>query len=79
MEFDTKQLWCQQIERRLYELGALVKGGVQVQADRISDVVEQVDELRKELKAVHEKQEKMATWIKANVPKKNGTEGRHDY
>jgi cytochrome c556 len=71
-DWDTYQAWRKQIERRLFELGALVKGNLPIQADRVNDCVEQIDELRQELKAVSERIEKMATWIKANVPKKNG-------
>jgi aminoglycoside phosphotransferase (APT) family kinase protein len=76
MDWDPKQIWCPQIERRLYELGALAKGGVQIQADRIADVVEQIDTVRKDLEAVSTKLDKVADWVRANVPKKNGTEGK---
>ena len=65
-------MWRQQIERRLYELGALVKGQIPIQADRLADVVEQIDELRKELKTVEERLTKCAEYIRDNVPKKNG-------
>ena len=72
-EWETFELWRKQIERRLYELGALAKGAVPIQADRINDCVEQIHELRKELEAVREKQEKMADFIKQHVAKhKNG-------
>ena len=35
---------------------------------------EQIDELRQELKRVADKQDKMGTWIKANIPKKEEAE-----
>ena len=31
-----------------------------------------IGELRAELKAMHERMDKIAAWVKANVPKKNG-------
>lgn len=55
-----------QIERRLNELGSMVKGNQDFQADRISDVIEQIDELRAELKRVADRQDKIAEFIKAN-------------
>ena len=39
-----------QIERRLHEIGSIVKGNQQFCSDRISDVLDQVDELRGEIK-----------------------------
>jgi transposase len=70
LEFNPKQLWCRQTERRLYELGALVKGQVLIQADRLADVLEQVDELRQEVKAIQERMDRMADYVKKHV--KNG-------
>lgn len=48
-EWDANQRWRQQIERRLNEIGSMVKGNQKFQADRLADVIEQIDELRKEL------------------------------
>jgi len=78
MEFQQQypELWSRQIERRLYELGALIKGNLPVQAERIADVVEQINDLRNELKSVAERQEKMARWLKQNCSKCNG--GPHE-
>ena len=78
MEFQQQypELWSRQIERRLYELGALIKGNLPIQAERIADVVEQINDLRNELKAVTERQEKMARWLKQNCSKCNG--GPHE-
>lgn len=72
MEWDTNKQWRKQIERRLYELGSEVKGQVPIQADRIADVVEQIDEVRKELKRVSDKVDTMGEWIKKHVPRKGG-------
>jgi len=78
MEFQQQypELWSRQIERRLYELGALIKGNLPIQAERIADVVEQINDLRNELKSVAERQEKMARWLKQNCSKCNG--GPHE-
>ena len=71
-DWDGYQMWRQQVERRLFELGALVKGNLPIQADRVADCVEQIDEVRKDVKALQERMDKMALWLKAHVPKKNG-------
>jgi len=68
----TCELWRKQLERRLYELGALVKGNLPIQADRIADVVEQIETLRKELERVKKRQDKMAEWAKNHMKKENG-------
>ena len=73
-EWDSKQLWCKHVERQLYELGALVRGQVPTVSARIADCLEQIDELRKELTAVHERMDKCADWIRTNIPKKSGEE-----
>jgi hypothetical protein len=70
MDFDTKSLWCQQIERRLFTLSAMVQGNLPAQADRIADVVEQIDELRKEIKTLRDRIDKASEYVKANIPKK---------
>ena len=70
--YDTQALWCKQIERRLYELSALIKGQIPTQADRVSDICDQIDIIRKDLEAVSTKLDKVADYVKANVPKKNG-------
>ena len=77
MEYDTTHDWggthqhLKQIERRLNDIGSKVKGNQDFQSDRILDVVEQVDELRKQIQAIGERQDKMAAWLKA---KYNGEE-----
>jgi len=68
--WQSSTLWRKQVERRLFELGSLIKGNLPVQADRISDVVEQIDELRHELQEVKERQDKIANWLKKHH--KNG-------
>jgi len=54
---------AEQIERRLNELGSLVKGNQSFQADRISDVIEQIDELRGEVQGLSERVERMAQFL----------------
>ena len=71
MDFDPEQLWRKHIDRQLYELGALVRGQVPTVSERIFQVVEQVDELRKELEKTNAKLTKVADYVRANV-KKNG-------
>ena len=70
-DWQTKELWRKQVERRLYEIGSLVKGGVLIQADRISDVLELIDELRAELKRVSERQDKIAEYLKSQMKETN--------
>ena len=71
-DWNSYELWRKQIERRLYELGALAKGAIPIQADRITDVVEQIDELRQELKSVQLRMDKMSEWAKEHTKKENG-------
>jgi septation ring formation regulator EzrA len=66
-DWETKPLWCAHVERQLYELGALVRGQVPTVSARLADVVEQLEELRKELEAVRTKQEKMADCLRPLV------------
>ena len=72
MDFDPEQLWRKHLERQLYELGALVRGQVPTVSARIFQVVEQVDELRKELEKATAKLDKVADYVRTNVTKKNG-------
>ena len=53
----------------------MVTGNQKFQADRIADVIEQVDELRQELKRVADRQDKIAEFIRANIPKSCGESG----
>ena len=67
MEWDSNKAWRRQMERRVYEVASLVKGNQSAQADRIADVVEQIDEVRGELQRVSEKLDKVAEYVKTNV------------
>ena len=69
MEWDSNAIWKRQIERTLNRLGSMVTGNQKFQADRIADVIEQIDELRQELKRVADRQDKIAEFIRANVGK----------
>ena len=62
-----------QIERRLNEIGSMTKGNQAFQSDRISDVLDQIDELRKQVERLAETQRVMGDWVKENW-KKNGDE-----
>ena len=74
LDWKTDAVRFQQIERQLYELGALVRGQVPQVSARIADCIEQVAELRRELVAIQERQDKMAEYLKAHVKEhKNGS------
>ena len=45
-DWDSTSRWRAILERRLNTLGSQVKGTQDFQADRITDVVEQIEELR---------------------------------
>ena len=57
-DWEAPKLWRQQIERRLHELGSMAKGNPLVVADRMSDLIEQIDELRKEVARLSERLDK---------------------
>ena len=67
MDWDSNATWKRQIERTLNRLGSMVTGNQKFQADRIADVIEQVDELRQELKRVADRQDKIAEFVRQNV------------
>jgi len=71
-DWRSHERWRAILERRLNEIGSMVKGNQSFQADRISDLLEQIDEIRKELAAVKDRQDKIALYVKENVPKRNG-------
>lgn len=59
-----------QIERRLNEIGSAARGQREFAADRLSDVIEQVDEIRQKLATLSERVERMAEFL--NKLKRNG-------
>lgn len=68
-KWDVGEIWRKQLERRLFELSALVKGNLPTQADRIADVVEQIQALRLEVKSISERVDNWAKWAqKQNKP-----------
>ena len=69
-ERESQRWWREQIERRLNQVGSSVKGNQDFQADRIIDVIEQIEELRRDLTAVKERQDKIATYVRENVSKR---------
>jgi hypothetical protein len=71
-EWESKELWCKHIERQLYELGALVRGQVPTVSSRLTDVLDQIDSVRKDVEKLQEALEKMRTWATNHVKKENG-------
>lgn len=71
--WDCPERRMHQIERRLNEIGSLVKGNQAFQAERIADVMELIEELRTELRKIQARQDKMAEYVKKHI--KNGGEG----
>lgn len=61
------------IERRLGEIGAAAKGQREFHADRLSDVLDQIDALRKELTELAERVQRMADFLnQLKSERKNG-------
>ena len=78
-DWDTIYVWRQQIERRLAETATSVKGMRDYQSNRIVELVEEIEQLRKELKKtqerVKERQDAMAKWLKEHFPEHFETNG----
>ena len=72
-EWESPEMWRKYVERTLYELGTLVRGQIPVQAERIADVVEQLNEIRQELAALTTRVDKASEFMKAHVKKENGS------
>jgi hypothetical protein len=72
---DIQRHWREILERRLNQIGSQIKGSQDFAADRLADVIEMVEELRKDLEKVKERQDKIADYVKANVPKREKREG----
>ena len=72
-DWDTIYVWRQQIERRLAETATSVKGMRDYQSNRIVELVEEIEQLRKDLAAVKDRQDKIAAWIKQHFPKNGGS------
>lgn len=53
----------QRFERRLNEIGSLVKGNQDFQADRISDVLDQIEEVREMVRAQETKLVELASRV----------------
>jgi len=56
-----------QLERNVASVCRTVAGWEQHEDTRFSDLVDQIDELRQELKRVAERQDKIAEFIKSNA------------
>lgn len=69
MNWDSHTRWRQGIERLLNHLGSQVQGNQRFEADRIADLVQQIEEVRAEVKTLSDRVENMAKWVKANVKK----------
>ncbi len=79
-DWDGTRNWRRLIERRLNEIGSRVHGNQSFQSDRVSDLVEQIDELRHQLKEIKERQDKIADYVKKlgkrNHGRDSGSVGR---
>ena len=70
---DVERRRLVQIERRLNELGCLTKGNQAFQADRIADVIEQIEAVRVELKTLEARVSRMAEFLnQVKSERKNG-------
>lgn len=79
----SHERWRAILERRLNQIGSEVAGNRKAQADRVADVVEQIEsarndleQLRKEFEEVRDRQAKIADWLKKNATKREGD--RHE-
>jgi len=75
MNDDIQRHWREILERRLNQIGSQIEGSQKFAADRLCDVIEMIETLRKEFEAVRDRQEKIADYVKANVPKRDKREG----
>lgn len=69
-DWDIQRHWREILERRLNQIGSQIEGSQKFSASRLSDVIEMIEALRKEFEAVRDRQEKIATYVKANIPKR---------
>jgi len=74
-DWDTNQLWQKQTERQLNEIASATKGNRLFQADRISDLVAQINELRREIGNLRKELDKsvvehnaMREWLLEKIP-----------
>lgn len=72
MEWNSNERWRAQIERKLNQIGSMVNGNQKFQADRVSDVIEQVAELRAELQAFSERLNQLSNWAFGAVEESDG-------
>lgn len=69
-DWDSTRRWREILERRLNQIGSQIKGSQDFAADRLSDVMQQIEDLRTAVKKVEVRQDKIAEWVKTNMPKK---------
>jgi len=74
MNDDIQRHWREILERRLNQIGSQIEGSQKFAASRISDVIEMIETLRKEFETVRDRQDKIADYVKANVPKREKRE-----
>jgi len=71
--WDTQLRWRKYIEIKLNRLGAEVGGNAGCQAERVTAIMDEIDGLRQELKAVAERIERMAEFLtELKKERKNG-------
>jgi ubiquinone biosynthesis protein UbiJ len=75
-EMESRRL--SQIERRLAEIGSESRGQREFHADRLADVLDQVDELRGQVVSLVERVERMAKFLhELRQERKNGESTNH--
>ena len=67
-------MWTKHTEKRMAELSALVHGQQQAHVDRVTDLLEEIDGLRKLVKEQHEAIQKIRRFLARQFPDvvKNG-------
>ena len=63
MDWDTQSRWRRYIEQKLNRLAAEVGGGAGAEAERITAIMDEIDELRKDLTDVSERVKRMAEFL----------------
>ena len=71
-DWDSTRHWREILERRLNQIGSQINGSQDFAADRLSDVMQQIEDLRTAVKKVEARQDKISDWVKTHFPKKDG-------
>jgi len=63
MDWDTQSRWRRYIEQKLNRLAAEIGGGAGAEAERITAIMDEIDALREELKAISERIQRHAEFL----------------